>query len=475
MKSILLLAVLPAVVLCGVEECLRELGTPTVNQASGNYSKVNYNYNTRHNFNPLLYVVARDVVDVQNAVKCAVNHNIPISARSGGHSYEGYSQGGRNGDVIVDLSNLNNIQIDKSTKTAIVGAGSLLGPTYYKLFKGGGFGIPAGSCPQVGIGGHALGGGFGLFSRKYGMVSDNVLEIQIVNPSGQLLVANTNQNSDLFWALRGGGQGSFGIVTSFKFKLFTPPSKVTTFSYSWDYKQFNLVYKAFQDWAFTNPSEDVGPNMYVDRNGIVLQGVFQGPKAELSQHLSGILSASPQPSNVAIKEGSFLDAVSYFSGMSGGVEALANIKFGQGRRTYMKAHSAIIQKPITTQGIQVLRDTLAKAPGYGYFLFDLYGGAIARVNGNTTAFLHRGGADIITQMVIQPPTATDLDKTWLTEAYQSVKPYFSSAAYQNYIDRDLQNWQTAYFGENLNRLVQVKKVYDPTNVFNFAQSIPLNV
>ncbi|KAK9762328.1 hypothetical protein K7432_012045 [Basidiobolus ranarum] len=158
MKSLFLLAILPSLAFgSSIENCFKKSGTPIINQSNGGFAKVNFNFNNRLNFKPLLYVVARNTKDVQNAVKCAVQNNNTISARSGGHSYEGYSQGGRNGDVIVDLSKLNTINVDSKSKSAVVGAGSLLGSVYYTLFKNGGFGIPAGTCPLVGIGGHALG------------------------------------------------------------------------------------------------------------------------------------------------------------------------------------------------------------------------------------------------------------------------------------------------------------------------------
>ncbi|KAK9659818.1 hypothetical protein K7432_018459, partial [Basidiobolus ranarum] len=172
-------------------------------------------------------------------------------------------------------------------------------------------------------------------------------------------------------------------------------------------------------------------------------------------------------------EGTLLDAVSHFSALPGGVEALAKVAFGKTKREYLKAHSAIIQKPVTKQGIQVLRNALAKAPGYGYFLFDLYGGAVARVDPKATAFVHREDTKLVVQMIIEPPQGSSKTQAWLSEAYKSVKPHFSSSAYQNYIDRDLKDWQSAYFRVNFKRLVEIKKKYDPTNVFNFAQSIPV--
>ncbi|ORX90581.1 FAD-binding domain-containing protein [Basidiobolus meristosporus CBS 931.73] len=475
MRTIVLLTLLPALAYGGsIEDCFKKAGTPIVSQSSSEYSKVNFNFNKRFNFKPLLYVVAGSVKDVQNAVKCSVQNNRTISARSGGHSYEAYSQGGRNGDVIVDLSKLNDVKIDAKSSSAVIGAGSLLGPTYYKLFKNGNYGIPAGTCPQVGIGGHALGGGFGLFSRKHGMVSDNVLEINIVNAKGEALVANAKSNPDLYWALRGGGQGSYGIVTSFKVKLFKAPSKVTTFSYSWDFKDFTRVYQAFQDLAFSDPSDLLGPSLYINPgDGVIFQGAFQDTKSKLNAVIKSFLSAAPKPTGVSVKEGTLLDAVSEFSGISGGVEALAKVKFGGTPREYLKAHSAIVQKPINNQGVQALQAALAKAPAYGYFLFDMYGGAVGRVSPTATAFVHRKDTKMVAQMIIEPPKVSARDTKWLADAYKSVKPYFSSSAYQNYIDRDLNDWQSAYYGVNFKRLVQVKRKYDPSNVFHFAQSIPV--
>ena len=141
-----------------------------------------------------------------------VANGVPLRARSGGHSYAGYST--LSGGMVLDLRNLRGISVDMHNRTATIGAGSQLIDVYAALAARG-VTIPAGSCPSVGIAGHALGGGMGLAGRRFGLTADNVLSVQIVTADGRLRTANAQSNPDLYWALRGGGGGNFGVVTSF--------------------------------------------------------------------------------------------------------------------------------------------------------------------------------------------------------------------------------------------------------------------
>ncbi|KAF9944966.1 hypothetical protein BGZ72_001806, partial [Mortierella alpina] len=164
--------------------------------------------------------MASSVLDVQIAVRCAAAAKVAVAPRSGGHSFEGHSTGGQDGSLVIDLGGLNSVAVKNGL--AKVGAGVRLGQLYLELFNQGGYTLNAGTCPSVGVGGHALGGGFGLLGPKYGLLLDRILEMQMVNAQGQLLTVSANSHPDLFYALRGAGGGSYGVVTEFTFLPIKP-------------------------------------------------------------------------------------------------------------------------------------------------------------------------------------------------------------------------------------------------------------
>ena len=167
---------------------------------------------------------------VQAAVICSKKYDMQVRIRSGGHDYEGLSYVSDVPFTIIDLVNLRSISIDIENKSAWVDSGAILGELYYKIAeKSKVYGFPAGSCPTVGVGGHFSGGGFGTIFRKYGLAADNVLDAKIVDVNGRLL-NRTSMGEDLFWAIRGGGGSSFGVILSWQIRLVPVPPVVTTFN-----------------------------------------------------------------------------------------------------------------------------------------------------------------------------------------------------------------------------------------------------
>jgi FAD/FMN-containing dehydrogenase len=174
-------------------------------------------FNTRTALTPQLRALCKTASAVGVMVDWCRRNNLPFALRSGGHSYEGFSQ---SSSVVIDTRLVSAITVDKATKTATVGAGASLGQVY-KAIAARGLAFPGGSCPTVGVSGHVLGGGYGYLARPYGLACDNVLSIDLVNAQGQQVHADAQQNADLFWACRGGGGGSFGAVTGYKIHLLT--------------------------------------------------------------------------------------------------------------------------------------------------------------------------------------------------------------------------------------------------------------
>ncbi|TKY59582.1 Tetrahydrocannabinolic acid synthase [Spatholobus suberectus] len=181
---------------------------------------------------PNLIVTPHSLFHIQIALLCSKKNGLQVRVRSGGHDYEGLSYISHVPFLIIDLLNLRSITINMEEESAWVQSGATVGELYYAIAnRSKVHGFPAGSCPTIGVGGHLGGGGFGTIFRKYGLASDNVIDAQIVDVNGKIL-NRTLMGEDLFWAIRGGGGSSFGVITAWKIKLVHVPSTVTIFDVS---------------------------------------------------------------------------------------------------------------------------------------------------------------------------------------------------------------------------------------------------
>ncbi|XVE84641.1 hypothetical protein DITRI_Ditri17bG0029000 [Diplodiscus trichospermus] len=187
----------------------------------------NFRFTTPFTPTPLVIVTPLHVSHIQATIYCSRKHGLQIRTRSGGHDYEGLSYVSQVPFVIVDMVNLRSVDIDVENKVAWVQSGAVLGELYYNIAnRSNTLAFPAGICHTVGIGGYLSGGGYGLLFRKYGLATDNVIDAQLVDVNGRVL-DRKSMGEDLFWAIRGGGGGSFGIVVAWKIQLVSVPSTVT--------------------------------------------------------------------------------------------------------------------------------------------------------------------------------------------------------------------------------------------------------
>ena len=213
-------------------------------------------YEPAHNKRTMLRPALRAMCKTPHSVAVMVDwlrdNRLPFAVRSGGHSYEGFSQ---SQSVVIDTRLMNQVVIDADRRSMTVGAGASLG-AIYEVVGPRGLAFAAGTCPTVGISGHALGGGYGLLARPFGLTCDNMLSVTLVDAGGRAVTADANQEPDLFWACRGGGGGSFGIATEFRFTL-VPLKRLLAFSLSWIVPADRAValFRAWQDWAPNAPAE----------------------------------------------------------------------------------------------------------------------------------------------------------------------------------------------------------------------------
>lgn len=261
------------------------------------YDEARGTFNSRISRYPAAIVRCEDAGEVGQAVRWSRRPNIEIGARSGGHSYEGYWVA--DDALVIDLGRMASIAVDPVRNEATVGAGARLIDAYWALAAHG-WAIPAGTCPGVGVAGLTLGGGIGFLSRSLGLTRDNLRGVDLVDTEGRAQRASDEVNSDLFWALRGGGGGNFGIATAFTLRA-TPLAEVVLCRLEWPWEDAAAVLDAWQHWApFADPRRALGLAIPGGGVGVVsATGMFAGSAAELSALLVPVLAAgTPGPPQV---------------------------------------------------------------------------------------------------------------------------------------------------------------------------------
>ena len=423
---------------------------------------------------PMAVVYCESAADVSRTILWARLSKVPIAARSGGHSYAGYST---TPGVVIDVSRLASITVNAASGTVGIGAGARLMDVYRELAARG-LTIPAGSCPSVGIAGLALGGGVGFAGRKLGLTCDNLRSFTMVTADGVVRPCNAQRNPDLFWACRGGGGGNFGVATRFTFTTH-PVSTATIFRAGWSWSDAARVVDAWQRWAPNAPDElfSLLSLEATDSGGthVGSSGQFFGTSSQLQALLAPFFAAGATPVTLDLRTLPYLDAMLLWAGCS---EALhCRLGDGVGRSTFA-AKSDYATTPLSSAGIDTLVGAIearAAAPARASVLLDAYGGVINRVPKAATAFVHRDALFSFQYIAgWDPPTvgpAASAASSWLRNTHTAMRPHVSGLAYQNYIDAELPRWGLAYYGSNYARLRRVKRRYDPKNVFRFAQSI----
>ncbi|XP_024633244.2 berberine bridge enzyme-like 8 [Medicago truncatula] len=465
----------------------------------------NLRFNTSTTRKPYLIITALHVSHIQASIICAKQHNLQMKIRSGGHDYEGVSYVAEVPFFILDMFNLRSIQVDVENETAWVQTGAQLGELYYRINeKSKVHGFPAGVCPTVGVGGHLSGGGYGNMMRKYGLSVDNIIDAQIIDVNGRLL-DRKSMGEDLFWAIKGGGGASFGVVLSYKIKLVNVPKIVTVFQIrkTLDQNASDIVY----NWQHVAPTidNDLFIRLIIDVVNVTQNGTKNGAKTIRATFISLFLGDSktlvslmnekfPQ---LGLKESdcietSWLQSVLFWTNIdiTTPVEILLNRK-PQSLVNYLKRKSDYVKKPISRKGLEGIWKKMIKLED-AILYFNPYGGKMAEISSTDTPFPHRAGNLWKVQYQANWNKAgKDVADHYIgltRKLHRYMTPFVSKnprEAFFNYKDLDLginhngknsyaegRVYGVEYFKDNFDRLVEIKTKVDPDNFFRNEQSIP---
>lgn len=432
------------------------------------YNEARALYNGMIDKKPRLIARCTSAADVITAVNFGRDNGIVIAIRGGGHNGPGL--GSVDNGLMIDLSCMKGVRVDPATSTVRVEPGCTQGDVDHATHAFG-LAVPAGIVSTTGIAGLTLGGGTGYLTRQYGLTIDNLIEADVVLADGRFVTANEKQNGDLFWALRGGG-GNFGVVTSFVYRAH-PVKNVFGGPIFWELKDAAKVMRTYRDFIGkapvklgmfvglkTVPSTAPFPEAIWDRKICALIFAYDGTKAEGDAVLKPLLDALPNPIMNGTGEMPFP-----------ALQALFDPLMPKGLQWYWKGDYV---KELSDAAIDTHIKHIAQAPS-ALSLMHLYpiDGAVHKVGATDTPW---GAREARWSMVIaaidpSPAKANDLKK-WGRAYWEAVHPYNLGGAYVNFMMDDENDGRVeASYGANYKRLSEIKKKYDPQNLFRVNQNI----
>lgn len=444
-------------------------------------------YNTRYDtLKPSAIAYVKHPSDIAECLAFARRHATPVAIRSGGHSYAGWSSG--NGKLIIDVSALAKVAAPSGGVTRI-GAGAKLIDVYQGLAAHG-VTIPGGSCPTVGISGLTLGGGHGVVSRAYGLTCDSLVGATLVTADGKTVDCDKDRHADLFWALRGAGNGNFGVVTELRFRTHPAPRAVMAYM-TWPWAKAAKVVASWQKWGPAQ-ADEIWSACHLDARpggtpAVSVAAFSLGSYRDLQNAVDKLADqpGGPGPATtVRLTPTGYLDAMEAYAGCSSKSSAQCHMPgslpghtgAGQlGRETYA-ARSHFFDRSLSATGIRTLLDQIESGGRKGVngnVALTALGGAINRVGRTDTAFVHRGSRFLAQYLTSWPANGSPGTRTaWLNSFHDAMRRHSSGAAYQNYTDPKLTDWKSAYYGAAAGRLAQVKRTYDPQRLFStFPQAL----
>jgi FAD/FMN-containing dehydrogenase len=404
---------------------------------------------------PAVIAQCRGTADISDAVRFGRVHGLRITIRGGGHNVAGRAVA--DDGMMIDLSLMRSIHVDAAGRVARVEGGATWKEVNRETQQ---FGLATtgGVVGSTGVAGLTLGGGFGWLMSKHGMTLDNLRSVDMVLADGRVVRVNETEHADLFWGVRGGG-GNFGVVSSFEFRLHAVGPLVSGGLVAWPIAAARDVLHFFRDYTekisddvFTACALLTGPDGTTKLIGIAsgYMGASEGAEAALApikQFGTPVLDATGPIPYVALN--SMLDAA-----------------FPKGALNYWKAP---FLETLDDGAIDAAIAAMESCPSpMTQILFEHFHGAATRVPTDATAYVLRArgyNVNILGEWL--DPSQTDTNITWVRDTYNALRPFASGRRYANYIGADemTDDGLAAVYGPNLPRLREVKRKYDPENVF----------
>ena len=419
------------------------------------YNELRQGFNKRITSSPKAIALCRHTDDVANAVKYARKNGLPVAVKSGGQSFEGYSS--NDDGLVVNLSAMNSMEM-MGDHRLIAGPGCRLAGLYDYLLPRGKI-IPAGSCGSVGLGGLTLGGGYGFFSRKYGLTCDSLIDVNIVNGNGEIYASNGDPS--VLWALRGGGTGGIGIVTELIFETHQAPTTFTSYHFKSHKLDAASAKEKLEEWfeaVISLPESCFSAFVLNGKTLNILVTNFEKPSSRLEAGLKTIRSSSEQ--NRAGKPVPIAHALKQY--------------YGSLKPLYFKNASAGLYKDFRDiQGcIEDVLKIVVNTSGMIYQVNTL-GGNIPNAKFEAgSCFPHRS-QNFLSEL--QTYWESPSQEAHLFQRFDEVQKILHShniiRQYSNYCSAEFSEWETAYYGENYPKLQASKRRFDPNNVIRHPQSI----
>ncbi|MFJ2018519.1 FAD-binding oxidoreductase [Streptomyces nodosus] len=436
---------------------------------------------------PAAVVYCADAGDIRACLAFAQEYGLPAVPRSGGHSTAGWST---TPGLVMDVSRLDEVVVGPGTVTA--GAGlqfvDLLAATAPH-----GVAVPGGMNPTVGLAGFVQGGGFGLLTRSAGLACDRLVSAEVVLADGRTVTCSADSHPDLYWALRGGGGGNFGVVTRFELRP-VHITRMVNYTVAWPWRDALRVLSGWQRWGAA-AGRQLGSSLLVvlpDAGPAAVPlvriiGGWTGAPEELTSALDGLTAeVGTAPALREERDLAFRDAMTEWYECTGKTLAQShtvghNPEATLPRGSYQRSRNRLCTGPVPEDGLAAILAAFDadRRGGHTRVLNGfLLGGAANDVPRTATAYVHRD-AEFLWAFGDSLPaavTAADADEraaglAWTDRLFSAVDAHSDGESYHNYLDPRLTDWRRAYYGENYRRLCEVKQAYDPAGFFRFPQSV----
>ncbi len=449
-----------------VDALATEMRGPLVRPGDETYDAARAVWNGMIDRRPLLIARCVDVADVQAAVNFGRDAGLPVAVRGGGHNIAG--TGVCDDGLVIDLSQMNGVTVDPKARTARVQGGSLLGDMD-RATQAHGLAAPGGVVSTTGVAGLTLGGGFGWLSRLHGLAADNLLAVEMVTADGTRVTASADENAELFWAVRGGG-ANFGVVTVFTFRLHPVGPEVlfgpTVYRLD-DAVEVLRHYAQFAAsaprnccvWAdlLTAPPLPFIPDEYHGTKILTLMQCYAGDLSE-GERVLAPLRGFGQP---------IADIVGPMPVTA--AQSLLDETYAHGARNYWTSRNMSALSDGMIDGLVSLAGTMPTPQSD--ILISQLGGAINDVPVDATAYPHRDVAFVASPGARwTDPAQDDVCLAWIEDCRRVLAAHGTGGAYVNFIAEPAGRERDAY-GANYARLAELKKKYDPGNLFRSNQNV----